>query len=58
MIRIVDYDEADPRPFSFFGIYAVEDGVVAGQVEVYHLPIVTTAGLETRRRGLYAPGFQ
>jgi GNAT superfamily N-acetyltransferase len=36
----------DPRPFPFFGIYAVEDGIVVGQVGVYRLPMVTIAGPE------------
>jgi GNAT superfamily N-acetyltransferase len=36
----------DQRPFSFFGLYAVEDGVVAGQVLVYRLTMISTAGPE------------
>lgn len=34
----------DKRPFPFFALYAVEDGVVAGQVGVFRLPVVTTDG--------------
>ena len=36
----------DARPFPFFGVYAVEDGVVVGQVGVYRLPMVSTEGRE------------
>jgi len=36
----------DPRPFPFFGLYAVEDGIVAGQVLVYRLPVMTSEGPE------------
>ncbi|MHA2224543.1 MAG: GNAT family N-acetyltransferase [Candidatus Hodarchaeales archaeon] len=36
----------DPRPFPFFALYAIIDGVVAGQVGVFRLPMVSTEGLE------------
>ncbi|MBW7881384.1 MAG: GNAT family N-acetyltransferase [Caldilineaceae bacterium] len=36
----------DRRPFPFFAIYAVENGVVMGQVAVYRLPLVTPNGRE------------
>jgi ribosomal protein S18 acetylase RimI-like enzyme len=32
----------DDRPFPFFGLYAVEDGVIAGQVLIYRLTIEST----------------
>jgi len=38
--------QLDPRPFPFFGLYAVEGGFVVGQVGVYRLPMMTTAGPE------------
>ncbi|NUQ39478.1 MAG: GNAT family N-acetyltransferase, partial [Caldilineales bacterium] len=34
----------DPRPFPFFALYAVEGSTVAGQVGVFRLPVVSTAG--------------
>jgi ribosomal protein S18 acetylase RimI-like enzyme len=34
----------DERPFPFFALYAVEDGIIAGQVGVYRLPVMTTDG--------------
>lgn len=34
----------DPRPFPFFALYAVEGRTVAGQVGVFRLPVVSTAG--------------
>lgn len=34
----------DPRPFPFFALYAVEGSSVAGQVGVFRLPVVSTAG--------------
>ena len=36
----------DPRPFPFFALYAAVDGVLAGQVCVYRLPVVTVDGPE------------
>ncbi len=36
----------DPRPFPFFGIYAVENGNIAGQVLVYRLPMMSIEGIE------------
>lgn len=34
----------DERPFPFFALYAVEERIVAGQVGVYRLPVMTTEG--------------
>ena len=34
----------DPRPFPFFALYTVEGSGVAGQVGVFRLPVVSTAG--------------
>lgn len=34
----------DPRPFPFFALYAVEGNAVIGQVGVFRLPVVSTAG--------------
>lgn len=36
----------DPRPFPFLAVYAVIDGVLAGQVGVFRLPMMTTEGPE------------
>lgn len=36
----------DPRVFPFFGLYAVEEDVIAGQVLVYRLPVMTVDGPE------------
>jgi len=36
----------DPRPFSFFALYAVENKNVIGQVGVFRLPMVTNDGPE------------
>jgi len=36
----------DPRPFPFFGVYAIQDGIVAGQVGVYRLPMLSIDGPE------------
>jgi len=36
----------DPRPFPCLALYAVEDGMVLGQVGVFRLPMVSTAGRE------------
>lgn len=36
----------DARPFPFFAVYAIEDGIVAGQVGIYRLPMITTNGPE------------
>ena len=36
----------DSRPFPFFALYAVIDGVVAGQVGVFRLPMTTIEGPE------------
>lgn len=42
MVRLIR--QMDPRPFPFFALYAVEGNAVAGQVGVFRLPIVSTAG--------------
>ena len=34
----------DPRPFPFFTLYAVEGNAVIGQVGVFRLPVVSSAG--------------
>ncbi|HHY54484.1 MAG TPA: GNAT family N-acetyltransferase [Chloroflexi bacterium] len=34
----------DPRPFPFFALYAVEGNAVVGQVGVFRLPVVSSAG--------------
>jgi GNAT superfamily N-acetyltransferase len=36
----------DPRPFPFFALYAIEDGVLAGQVGVFCLPMISINGPE------------
>ncbi len=36
----------DARPFPFFAVYAIEDGIVAGQVGIYRLPMITANGPE------------
>lgn len=36
----------DPRPFPCLSVCAVEDGVVLGQVGVFRLPMITSAGRE------------
>ncbi|MFX0015402.1 MAG: GNAT family N-acetyltransferase [Promethearchaeota archaeon] len=36
----------DPRPFPFFALYAVVDGVLAGQVGVFRLPMISAEGPE------------
>jgi GNAT superfamily N-acetyltransferase len=38
--------QTDPRPFPCFGVYAVEDGEVIGQVGIFRLPMVTSVGRE------------
>ena len=38
--------QSDPRPFPCFGVYAVEDNVVIGQVGVFRLPMVSHEGRE------------
>ncbi len=38
--------QADPRPFPFFALYAVEADRVLGQVGVFRLPMISTAGRE------------
>lgn len=34
----------DPRPFPFFALYALEGSTVLGQVGVFRLPMISTAG--------------
>ena len=36
--------QEDPRTFPFFCLYAQVEGIVAGQVGVFRLPVVSTAG--------------
>ncbi|MCP5095834.1 MAG: GNAT family N-acetyltransferase [Chloroflexi bacterium] len=36
----------DARPFPFFALYVIEDGIVAGQVGIYRLPMITVNGPE------------
>jgi len=38
--------QKDPRPLPGFAVYAVEDGVVAGQVGLFRLPMMSTEGPE------------
>jgi hypothetical protein len=40
--RVALIRRLDPRPFPFFGLYAVEEGIVAGQVLVYRLLMMTS----------------
>lgn len=42
--RLAQIRRLDPRPFPFFAVHAIEDGMVAGQVAVYRLPVVTPEG--------------
>jgi ribosomal protein S18 acetylase RimI-like enzyme len=44
--RAAQIRRLDARPFPFFALYAVEDEIVAGQVGVFRLPVVTTQGPE------------
>jgi GNAT superfamily N-acetyltransferase len=44
--RVALIRQLDARPFPCFAVYAIEDGIVAGQVGVFRLPTVTTEGLE------------
>lgn len=38
--------QSDPRPFPELAVYAVEDDTVLGQVGIFRLPMVSTAGRE------------
>jgi GNAT superfamily N-acetyltransferase len=38
--------QSDPRPFPCLAVYAVEDGVVLGQVGIFRLPMISTEGKE------------
>lgn len=44
--RAAQIRRLDARPFPFFALYAVEDEIVAGQIGVFRLPMVTTEGPE------------
>lgn len=44
--RVAFIRRLDPRPFPLFAIYAVEDGIVVGQMGVFRLPMVTVDGFE------------
>jgi GNAT superfamily N-acetyltransferase len=44
--RVAQIRQTDPRPFPYLGLYAVEDDQVLGQVGVFRLPMVSTAGRE------------
>jgi GNAT superfamily N-acetyltransferase len=44
--RVALIRQHDLRPFPFFGVYAVDDGFVAGQVGVYRLSMMTAEGPE------------
>jgi GNAT superfamily N-acetyltransferase len=38
--------QSDPRPFPCLAVYAVEDDIVMGQVGIFRLPMISTAGRE------------
>jgi GNAT superfamily N-acetyltransferase len=38
--------QTDPRPFPCLAVYAVEDGVVMGQVGIFRLPMISAEGRE------------
>ena len=42
----IHISRTDPRPFPFFTLNAVEDGIVLGQVGVFRLPMISTNGRE------------
>jgi len=42
--RVALMRKLDERPFPCFAVYAVDEGVVAGQVGVYRLSVMTTEG--------------
>jgi len=42
--RVALIRQLDARPFPFFALYAVEDSILAGQVAVYRLPVMTLDG--------------
>lgn len=44
--RVAHIRRTDPRSFPFFALYAVEDDQVLGQVGVFRLPMISTAGRE------------
>jgi GNAT superfamily N-acetyltransferase len=44
--RVALIRRLDGRPFPFLGVYVVEDGVVVGQVLIYRLTMISTAGPE------------
>ncbi len=44
--RVARIRQTDPRPFPCLAIYAVEDGVIVGQVGIFRLPMISTEGRE------------
>lgn len=44
--RVAHIRRMDPRPFPFFALYAAENENVLGQVGVFRLPMISTAGRE------------
>jgi GNAT superfamily N-acetyltransferase len=44
--RVANMRRLDPRPFSFLGLYAKENGRVAAQVGVFRLPVVSIEGAQ------------
>jgi ribosomal protein S18 acetylase RimI-like enzyme len=44
--RVALIRRLDPRPFPLYGVYAIEDEIVVGQVLVYRLPMMTIEGPE------------
>jgi GNAT superfamily N-acetyltransferase len=51
--RVAKIRQMDSRPFPFFALYFVVEGIVAGQVGVFRLPVVTTEG-DQQVGGLWA----
>jgi GNAT superfamily N-acetyltransferase len=44
--KVAHLRQSDPRPFPCLAIYAVEDETVLGQVGIFRLPMISTAGRE------------
>jgi len=44
--KVAHIRQTDPRPFPCLAIYAVEDGIVLGQVGIFRLPMISTEGRE------------
>ncbi|HEY5669575.1 MAG TPA: GNAT family N-acetyltransferase [Anaerolineales bacterium] len=44
--KVAHIRQTDPRPFPCLAIYAVEDGVVLGQIGIFRLPMISTEGRE------------